>query len=97
MENLCPVTDGGTVPAGIATHRPREAKKADRLRHLGRLLHPDESDVVPGAPFLSREVLVGDGRTDRDGLDAEREVDVEVGVAQDHLKVDGRVVAYAAG
>ena len=40
---------------------------------------------------------MGDSRTDGDGLHAEREVDVEVGVAQDHVEFDGHVVPNATG
>ena len=96
-QNLCPVADGGAVPVGFVPLRPGEAKQTDRLRHLGRFFHPDESDVVPVAALLFGEVIVSDGRTDGDGLDAEREVDVEVGVAQDHVEFDGHVVTDATG
>ena len=91
------VTDGSTVPIGLGVLYPGQAEQTNGLGHLGRFGDPDEADVVPVARVLFGEFGVCDSRPDANGLNAERKIYVEVGIAEDDLVFDGQGVKYSAG
>jgi hypothetical protein len=67
--------------------RLRQAQQADRVLQLGQRLQLDQADVVEVERVLRFVVLVYDDLTDVVALDAERQVNVQVRVSEDDLKV----------